>query len=105
MSDRLPILGGLEADLLLDRRRLKRRLVFWRVLAVLIVIGGVGWGLVRSGSPLGMHVTRVNVTGIISSNRQLIEAVSALAKDRSVAAVVVAVDSPRRQRGGRDQPA
>ncbi len=36
----------------------------------------------------------MNVTGIITSNRQLIEAVSALAKDSSVAAVVVAVDSP-----------
>jgi protease-4 len=95
LSDRLPILGGLEADLLLDRRRLKRRLVFWRVLTVLVVLGAVGWGVMgTTATSLGQHVTRVNVTGIISANRQLIEAVSALAKDRSVAAVVVAVDSP-----------
>jgi protease-4 len=29
---------SLETDLLLDRRRLKRRLFFWRVLAVLAVL-------------------------------------------------------------------
>ena len=31
----------LETDLLLDRRRLKRRLVFWRGFAVLAVVGAV----------------------------------------------------------------
>ena len=35
---REPVAVGLEADLLLDRRRLKRRLVFWRVLGVLALI-------------------------------------------------------------------
>ena len=86
--------GGLEADLLLDRRRLKRRLVFWRVLAVLVIVAAVGLGIARSTGTVGLHVTRVNVTGVISSDRRLLEAVSALAHDRSVAAVVLAVDSP-----------
>ena len=31
----------LETDLLIDRRRLKRRLGFWRVLAVLAVVGAI----------------------------------------------------------------
>ena len=30
---------SLETDLLLDRRRLKRRLVVWRTLAVLVLMG------------------------------------------------------------------
>ncbi len=37
---------------------------------------------------------RVSVSGVITSNRKLIEAVSALAKDQDVAAVLLAVDSP-----------
>ena len=88
---------GLEADLLLDRRRLKRRLVTWRVIAVVAVLAAVGVAAngIRPGAlPGERHVTRVTVSGIIGSDRRLIEAVSALAKDRSVAAVVLAVDSP-----------
>ncbi len=90
---------ALEADLLLDRRRLKRRLVLWRVLAVLaLVLAGLAVasrGRLAAGS-LGSarHVARVNVSGIITENRKLLEAVEALAKDSSVAAVVLAVDSP-----------
>ena len=89
--------GSLEADLLLDRRRLKRRLNLWRGIAVLAVVGAIAVaaaGFQTGGLPGERHVTRVNVSGIISSNRRLIEAVSALAKDSSVAAVVLAVDSP-----------
>ncbi len=88
---------GLEADLLLDRRRLKRRLVFWRVAAVLAVIGVLAYSAGRAtlgGLPGTHHLARVNVSGIIGSERRLIEAVRALAKDSSVAAVVLTVDSP-----------
>ena len=89
---------ALETDLLLDRRRLKRRLVLWRVLAVVaVVLAGAALAsraTTGSGGFGTQHVTRVNVTGIISENRKLLDAVEALAKDSSVAAVVLAVDSP-----------
>ncbi len=88
---------GLEADLLLDRRRLKRRLVFWRVVAVLAILGVIGTvaaGVTPGALPGRSHVTRVTVSGVITDNRRLVQAVTALAKDRSVAAVVLAVDSP-----------
>jgi len=88
----------LEIDLLLDRRRLKRRLNLWRGLAVVagvvalgvLVLPGTG-GL---GGGLGAHVARVNVTGVISEDRKLLASVAALAKDRSVSAVIVSIDSP-----------
>ncbi len=89
--------GSLEADLLLDRRRLKRRLVFWRLLAVLALLGVVAYAVASRGGaaiPGRRHVTRVTVNGVITSNRRLLEAVSALAKDANVAAVVLTVDSP-----------
>ena len=61
---------------------------------MLVIVVAVGFGIARNTGTVGLHVTRVNVTGVISSDRRLIEAVSALAHDRSVAAVLLAVDSP-----------
>jgi len=84
----------LEPDLLIDRRRLKRRLNFWRLIAVLAVVGA----LVAVARPTGTlslsHVARINVNGVITDDRQLTDRVRRLAKDGSVAAVIVSIDSP-----------
>lgn len=87
-------MAGLEADLLLDRRRLKRRLIFWRVLSLLLLVGGIAAFAATRLAPLGRHVTRVTVSGIITADRALVDAIDALAKDRNVAAVILSVDSP-----------
>ena len=84
----------LETDLLLDRRRLKRRLNFWRVAAVVAVAAAALVALRPAGLPGGRHVARVNLTGVITEDRKLLEAVAALAEDASVPAVVVSIDSP-----------
>jgi protease-4 len=86
---------SLETDLILDRRRLKRRLNLWRVLAV--TAGVVALAVIvapRTGGGLGRHVARVNVTGVITEDRKLVESVAALARDRNVPAVIVSIDSP-----------
>ena len=90
---------SLETDLLLDRRRLKRRLTLWRVLAVVcaclfvVVLVGRGIRLFGAGGP-GMHIARVSVTGVMTEDRKLVDAVDALARDRAVTAVILYVDSP-----------
>ncbi len=86
----------LETDLLVDRSRLKRSLVLWRVLAVLALLTA---GLVVAGSGGAVHlnqpyVARLAVDGVITDDRHLVEVVDALAKDDSVRALIVAVDSP-----------
>ena len=90
---------SLETDLLLDRRRLKRRLSFWRILAlacaaafVLLAVGR-GVRLFGAAGP-GAHIARVSITGVMTEDRKLVEAVDALAHDRSVPAVILYVDSP-----------
>ena len=86
---------SLETDLLLDRRRLKRRLVFWRSLAVLAVTGAL---LITVRSPGlsvgGAHVARLTISGMITEDRKLTEAIDKLADDKAVKALIVAVNSP-----------
>ena len=72
-----------------------RRLNVWRVAAVVAGVIAVAAIVVpRAGGGLGRHVARVNVTGVITEDRKLIESVVALAKDNSVPAVIVSIDSP-----------
>jgi protease IV len=86
---------SLETDLLLDRRRLKRRLVFWRSFAVLAVLTAVLVGMRGGGVPFGRaHLARLTVSGIITDDRKLTEAVTGLADDGSVKALIVSIDSP-----------
>ena len=86
---------SLETDLLLDRRRLKRRLLFWRSLAVLAVLAAVLVAL--RGEHVGFdrsHIARLTVSGIISDDRKRDEAVTKLADNANVKGLIVAIDSP-----------
>jgi protease-4 len=86
---------SLETDLLLDRRRLKRRLVFWRVFAVLAVVVAALVGLKGAGlAPSGAHIARVSVKGLITEDRKVTEAINALADNNQVKAVILSIDSP-----------
>jgi len=91
---------SLDADLLLDRRRLKRRLSLWRALAVIVAgvllvsffafrqeVGGVL-------PVVGAHVARLPVQGFIGEDRKLMQALDRAGRDSSVRAVIVAIDSP-----------
>ena len=86
---------SLETDLLLDRRRLKRRLVVWRTLAVLALVGAalVVWRG-EGGLLTGARVARLTVSGIITENRALNKQVADLADDKRVKALIVEIDSP-----------
>jgi protease-4 len=85
---------SLETDLLLDRRRLKRRLTFWRVAAVVAV---VALGLVAA-DPHGViarpHIARLRITGLITDDHKLLEQIDRAADDKNVEAMIVEVNSP-----------
>ena len=87
---------SLETDLLLDRRRLKRRLAFWRILAVLAICAGLAVALPLGGLPgiAAPHVVRLSVNGIITEDRTLTRAVRGLADRADVKALEVVIDSP-----------
>ncbi|MFT0891264.1 signal peptide peptidase SppA [Pseudochelatococcus sp. G4_1912] len=87
-----------EADLIADRRRLRGRLSFWRVLAFiaafsLLIIGGlmVTNGKVPTSRP---HVARVVLDGLITGDQRTIDLINDVRRNNSVQAVVVRIDSP-----------
>lgn len=86
---------SLETDLLLDRRRLKRRLVLWRTLAVLAVLAAILVALRGEDIGLGRsHLARLTVAGLITEDRKLAETVTKLADNDSVKGLIVAINSP-----------
>jgi protease-4 len=86
---------SLETDLLIDRGRLKRRLLFWRVLTALVVVGCALFVLAPNLRPgRGGHLTRLTVSGLITDDRRLNEAVAALARNEDVRGLIVSIDSP-----------
>ena len=85
---------SLETDLLLDKRRLKRRLFYWRAATVLAVLACIVAVAGRTGVVRHAHVARLTVSGIISDDRKLTDAVARLARDDRVKALLVEIDSP-----------
>jgi protease IV len=87
------------ADQIIDRRRLRRKLSFWRVIAfvalVLAIIGGYAFFVGRDGIPefASPQIARVTVSGFITDDRARNELLDKLAKTDAVKAVVVSIDS------------
>jgi len=92
---------SLDADTIVDRRRMRRKLTFWRVFAVLLAICAVvavGAALRAPGTGMltgqvGASIARVTITGLIRTDRQRVEAFETLAKSPAKA-VIVHINSP-----------
>lgn len=83
------------ADTLVDRRRLKRRLIFWRVVAVVAVVAGIIVGFGRfDESTFSDYVARLDIDGLILTDRSVDEALAEAAKSDKVKALVLFIDSP-----------
>lgn len=88
---------SLDADMIFDRRRLKRALTFWRLLALaaFAALAVVGAGRLGGGELLARdHVARVTVDGIIFDDDERTRAIKDLAGRDDVKAVILRVDSP-----------
>jgi len=92
---------SLDADAIMDRRRLRRRLSFWRVVAFLFlalaIIAAVGFAI--GGDKLfpalrGDHVARIPIEGVILHNRRQLKLLDKIAKDKKVKAVLLSINSP-----------
>lgn len=98
---------SLDADAIVDRRRLRRKLTFWRVsAAVILLLALTGaillWVPGNRLVPAGAYISRIHITGLIRGNRDRVEALARLAKSRA-RAVIVHIDSPGGTTAGSQQ--
>lgn len=87
-----------EAELIIDRRRLKRRLTFWRVASVLLFIGALlALAAASGGFDLDKrtdHIARVWVTGLITGDQPTLDLLDEIAKADHVKGLIIRIDSP-----------
>ena len=99
---------SLDSDVIVDRRRIRRKLTFWRVVAVVVAIAAiVTVGLVatpagRASLTSSGSIARVNIEGLIRSDQQRVEALERLEKSQAVA-VIVHINSPGGTTAGSEQ--
>jgi len=99
---------SLDSDVIVDRRRIRRKLTFWRVAAAVIAIAAIaGIGMLVTpgarGSLAGSgSIARVNIEGLIRSDQDRVEALDRLA-DSKAPAVIVHINSPGGTTAGSEQ--
>ncbi|MGB6119790.1 MAG: signal peptide peptidase SppA [Mesorhizobium sp.] len=89
---------SLRADELIDRRRLRRKLTFWRVAALVvaaIAIGSAIWWSSRDALNMSAaHIARIKVEGTITDNEELLKRIKDATESDAVKGVIIAVNSP-----------
>src|SRR2546430_1333292 len=99
---------SLDSDEIVDRRRIRRKLTFWRVAAVLVAIAAiVTVGVVatpggRSAFATTGSIARIHIDGLIRSDNDRVEALERL-ENSATAAVVVHINSPGGTTAGSEQ--
>lgn len=87
------------ADDLIDRRRLRRKLTFWRVAALVIaalaIAAASAWiyGDEFGGAAID-HIAKVEIEGTITEDEDLLELLDDVRKSSTVKGVILSIDSP-----------
>ena len=99
---------SLDSDIIVDRRRIRRKLTFWRVAAALIAIAAIaGFALIPTPGARGSFVSagsiaRVQIEGLIRSDADRTRALERL-ENSQAAAVIVHINSPGGTTAGSEQ--
>jgi protease-4 len=99
---------SLDADFIVDRRRMRRKLSFWRVTSiVLVVLGLAGAAAFASNRSYGFgvrpYIARLTVSGLIRGDQNRVEQLDRLARSTLARAVILHVDSPGGTTAGSEQ--
>ena len=90
---------ALRADDLIDRRRLRRKLTFWRVAAILLAAAAAvaATVLLLGQDRFGVatdHIAKVRIEGTITEDEDLLETLEEVGESARVKGVILAIDSP-----------
>ena len=89
----------MDQSLLADRRALRRKLGFWRIVAILLLVAGLlalyarfaGSWPAPSAAP---HIARVEVSGMIGDDPEMLKRLHEIETDGRVKALIVSISSP-----------
>ena len=98
---------SLDLDVIVDRRRIRRKLTFWRVAAAMVaIVAVVAVAAIAAGGrgslATGGSIARITIEGLIRSDSERVEALERLEKSQA-AAVVVHINSPGGTTAGSEQ--
>ena len=90
---------SLDIDSVLDRRRLRRKLSFWRIgtfiaVAIAILAALQAAGAFKGAGGHSDHIARVAITGMITEDRKLLKLLADIEKDDKVKGLILTIDSP-----------
>ncbi len=90
---------SLDADALVDRRRMRRKLSFWRGAAFLLVAIAVITGIAYAAGFAGIgkrsaHIARLSIDGVILENRDQLKLIEKISKSAAVKGVILSINSP-----------
>ncbi len=86
------------ADYIVDRRLLQRKLSFWRVTAIVLLVVALGMiGLRLSGkagpASFSPHIARLSISGLITGDRDTLKLIDDIAKS-GAKGVILSIESP-----------
>ncbi|PLX38024.1 MAG: signal peptide peptidase SppA [Hyphomicrobiales bacterium] len=99
----------LDADMLVDRRRLRRKLTVWRIVGIVALIGFVIALFYAFAADSDLvtkhraHIARISVTGVIIEDRKRLKLIEKIGKSDSVSGVIVSINSPGGSTTGGEQ--
>jgi protease-4 len=99
---------ALDADAIVDRRRLRRKLTFWRITAFVVVVLAIAAVAAFTGNRAGLfgvrpYIARVTISGLIRDDAARVAQLDRLGRSSLARAVIVHVDSPGGTTAGSEQ--
>lgn len=88
---------AIDADFIADRRRIRRKLTFWRVFSIVLIVlamGAAGTWATGSRGFGEQQIARVTIDGFIAGSEQRSRLLDTLSRTDRVKAVLVKIDSP-----------
>ena len=89
----------IEAETVIERRRLRRLLTAWRLAAVVLAVFVIALIMARDQRLAGTgsflpHIARVSVSGLITDDQKILELLDKIGKSSQVRAVILDINSP-----------
>ncbi len=89
----------MDADEIIDRRRLRRKLSFWRVVGLIAIVAAIAGGVVLAIGPDAIgersrpHIARLSVNGFIAQDQSELDLIERISNNDAVRGVIVSIDS------------